>query len=229
LIDDGPKSPDFDAGARIVKPKLESLGVRYPDLILLSHPDADHVGGTAALLKAYPHARIAVSATFRGYPAMEKHIAEWGLRDGDILWLGGNAFFRVGRFKFSIHDPRLPAGENDNEGSMFVHLIGPAGSAEFSGDADTPKEREMKPLEDWGSQIMKVGHHGSNSSSSVTWIKAVHPKYAVISCGLNNMYGHPAAPVVSRLEAGGAKIFRTDLQGDIGFDYDETQGFAPIR
>jgi competence protein ComEC len=227
LIDTGPKTPTFDAGKRIVSPGLERLGADYPDLILLSHPDEDHVGGTGALLKMYPRTKVAMSAEFRGYPAMEEHLASWGLTDKNILWLGPRAKLRVGGFSLSMNDPHLPAGVNDNEGSMFVHLVGPSGSAEFSGDADAPTEKLMEPLEDWGSQVMKVGHHGSGSSSDPSWIAAVHPVYAVISCGLNNQYGHPSISVVSRLQTAGVKVFRTDLQGDISFDFNNESGFVP--
>jgi competence protein ComEC len=110
---------------------------------------------------------------------------------------------------------------------MFVHLVGPAGSAVFSGDADKPVEKDMEPLENWSSQVMKVGHHGSKTSSDPSWLSVVHPRYAVVSCGLNNMYGHPAPQTLSRLQTTGAKIFRTDLQGDIEFDYDSKRGFVP--
>jgi competence protein ComEC len=227
MIDTGPKSPSFDAGQKIVLPDLDKIGADTVDLILLSHPDQDHVGGVSALHKAFPKARIAMSDQFKGYPAMEQHLKDWGMADADIIWLGSNAAIRLGEFSMTIHDPVLQSGENDNEGSMFIRLAGPSGSATFSGDADDPTEKAMEREDDWTSQVMKVGHHGSKSSTDPTWLTAVHPQYAVISCGINNMYGHPAQITLDKLHAAGIPTFRTDLQGDIEFDYDSKKGFAP--
>ncbi len=229
MIDAGPKSPTFDAGAKIVLPDLDKIGATSVDMILLSHPDEDHVGGVGALHKAFPHARIVMSDQFRGYPAMEKHLRDWKMTDDDVLWLGASSQLRIGDFTLSIDDPMLKPGANDNDGSMFVHLIGPSGSAVFSGDADDPTERDVEAMQDWHSQVMKVGHHGSKSSTDPSWLAAVHPKYAVISCGLNNMYGHPAKQTIDKLQTAGVQTFRTDLQGDIEFDYDAQKGFAPSK
>ena len=227
LIDAGPKKLNSDAGDKIVLPDLDRLGSEGVDLIMLSHPDEDHVGGTDAILRAYPHAKIVMSADFKGYPAMEKHLQSWNLTDKDVVWLGPHARLNVGEFALTIDDPFLLPGANDNSGSMFIHIVGPAGSAVFSGDADKQTEEEMEPLENWKAQVMKVGHHGSKTATDQTWLAAVQPKYAVISCGLNNPYGHPAPQTVDRLSAAGIKIFRTDRQGDIEFDYDEAKGFVP--
>ena len=227
VIDAGPKSPTFDAGEKIVLPDLDKIGATSVDMILLSHPDEDHVGGVGALHKAFPRARIVMSDQFKGFPAMEKHLRDWGMSDADILWLGSSAELKVGQFTLEVHDPVLRDLANDNEGSMFVHLVGPSGSAVFSGDADDPTEKEMEPTDDWTSQVMKVGHHGSRSSTDPTWLNAVHPRYAVISCGLNNQYHHPAPSTVNKLQSAGVQLFRTDLQGDIEFDYDSRRGFFP--
>lgn len=228
LIDAGPKSPTFDAGKRIVFPELDRIGANSVDLIFLSHPDQDHVGGTGALHKAFPKARVVMSDQFKGNPLMEQHLKGWNMSDADVIWLGPSAHVKVGAFSLSIADPPFHARAGDNEGSMFVHLVGPAGSAVFSGDADAMTEKKMEPLDDWSAQVMKVGHHGSKSSTTASWLKEVHPQYAVISCGLNNMYGHPAAQTTTRLSKAGVTTFRTDLQGSIRFDYNDEKGFTPV-
>lgn len=228
LIDAGPKTPRFDAGEKVVLPDLDKLGANSVDLILLSHPDEDHVGGVGAIHQAFPKARVVMSDQFRGYPAMEKHLRSWGMTDDDVMWLGASSQIAIGDFTLQIKDPILRSGADDNEGSMFIHLVGPNASAVFSGDADDPTEQEMEPLTDWRSQVMKVSHHGSDTSSDPTWLAAAHPQYAVISCGLNNQYHHPAPRTLTKLNAINAEIFRTDLQGDIEFDYDSKNGFSPI-
>ena len=193
LIDDGPKSPNFDAGQKLVLPDLDRLGATPVSLILLSHPDQDHVGGTGALLKAFPHARIAISEQFLNDAHLQAELSEWGLHTGDILWLGDSAQIKLGCFTLGIEDPALSAGAPDNDGSMFIHLTGGPASAVFSGDADALTERAMETRGNWSSQVLKVGHHGSRTASDPTWLGAVHPAFAVVSCGRDNEYGHPAA------------------------------------
>ncbi|MEA2553312.1 MAG: competence protein ComEC [Fimbriimonadaceae bacterium] len=227
VIDTGPKTPVFDAGKKIVLPNLEKLGVQSVDLILLSHPDEDHVGGTGAILKAFPQARLVMSAQFKEHSDMARRIKEWGLKNEDVLWLGPQAHVRVGSFRLEIRDPVLEPGANDNDGSMFVHVTRGAASAVLSGDAGALTERSMEPLADWSSQVMKVGHHGSRTSTDPSWLSEVRPRYAVISCGRDNVYGHPSPRIVQRLEESGVKVFRTDQQGSITFRFDEKRGFLP--
>jgi competence protein ComEC len=227
LIDAGPKSETFDSGKKIVLPTLDKIGVWGVDLIVITHPDIDHVGGVGALHRAFPKARLAISDQFRTYPAMVQLLQEWRVPDKNVAWLGATSSIRVGEFTLSIKSPELHRRSNDNEGSLFIHLVGRAGSAVFSGDAGSTTEAKMEPLADWSAQVLKIGHHGSKNSTSPSWIMEVQPKYAVVSCGLNNMYGHPAPKVLSRLEAAGVPVYRTDLQGDIRFDYDEKNGFVP--
>lgn len=227
LIDDGPKSPTFDAGQKIVLPDLEKLGAESVDLILLSHPDRDHVGGTGALLKAFPRARIAMSEQFLNDPHLQAELSEWGLHTGDLLWLGDSARVRIGDFTLGVEDPPLIAGGPDNDGSMFIHLVNGPASAVFSGDADASTEVRMEPAENWSSQVLKVGHHGSRTASDPSWLNTVHPTYAVVSCGRNNEYGHPAPETLRNLDEAHAKVYRTDLQGDIEFDFDAKNGFVP--
>lgn len=229
LIDDGPKSPTFDAGQKIVLPDLEKLGAESVDMILLSHPDRDHVGGTGALLKAFPHARIAMSQQFINDPHLQAELSEWGLHTGDVLWLGDSSQIRIGQFTLAIEDPPLAQGAADNDGSMFIHLVGGPASAVFSGDADASTEIRMEPTQTWTSQVLKVGHHGSRTASDPSWLALVHPTYAVVSCGLNNEYGHPAAVTLQKLDAVGARVFRTDLQSDIEFRFDAKKGFVPVH
>lgn len=228
LIDVGPKTPTFDAGARIVVPKLRAMGVSHVDLILLSHPDEDHVGGLAAVRKAFPEARIAISASFRGFPAMEKVLDRDGLTDADVLWLGHDTPLKVGDATLSLECPDWSFDQPDNDGSMFIRLTNNYCSAVFSGDASSKEEAIEAPRMAWTAQVLKAGHHGSKSASSELWLETVHPAYDVISCGRNNPYGHPHQEVLDRLKADHIQVFRTDLQGDIRFVATD-RGFEPVR
>ena len=229
LIDAGPKSENYDSGKRLVLPRLAKLGVRSVDLILLTHPDEDHIGGTGSILRAYPGARLAISEQFRNHPGLVQHLKDWRIDPNSVLWLGAVQHLRIAGFDLKIRNPVRTPTTTDNEASMFLRLERGIGSAMLSGDAGSQTERVMEPLEDWSSQVMKAGHHGSRSSTSESWLREVRPSYAVISCGRNNVYGHPAAVTLRRLAQKQIPTLRTDQFGDIRFEFDETRGFVLNR
>lgn len=228
LIDAGPKEQNYDAGEKLVLPALRRLGVDGVDLILLSHPDIDHMGGVGAIHRAFPHAAIAASAEFREWPSMNEHLRACGLSPEEVTWLPMHCRVTLGSARLRIWCPPMAAHENDNDGSMFVHVEDGDGTAAFSGDA--PSEVELAALldGDWRSQVMKAGHHGSRSATCQAWIDAVHPRIAVLSVGRNNRYGHPHQEVVERLQHSGVEVWRTDRQGDAVFDLTAT-GFQVRR
>jgi competence protein ComEC len=217
LIDAGPKRESYDAGEKLVLPKLQSLGVHHVDLILLSHPDMDHVGGAGAVLRQFPSAKVVMSAVFEQEPKMLKTIQSWGKDEKDVIWLGAAQIVRVGSFELQIHDPGLVAGGGDNDGSMFIRISDGRSTAVLSGDADSATEETMSASGDWSAQVLKAGHHGSRTASSSAWLRVVHPRWDVVSCGRNNSYGHPHKEAVARMQAAGATVLRTDVDGDISF------------
>lgn len=220
MIDDGPGPPMSNADERIVVPRLRDLGVDSVAAILLSHSDEDHVGGTPAVLKAYPEAHVFMSDQFRNSSEMLHKLNGWGMDPSRIDWLPPEDTLSFGDFTASIECPPMTPGDDANNGSMFVHLHCRDASATFSGDAPASVEKAMEPLGDWRSEILKVGHHGSRTATDESWIEAVHPRYAVISVGRNNEYGHPNREVIDRLKRDGVETFRTDQVGDIEFDFD---------
>lgn len=218
LIDSGPLKRNFDAGEKIVVPKLRRLGVSGVDLILLSHPDIDHIGGTGSILKAYPDATVAVSACFRTNSQLLEQLRKWGRKPDQVKWLGPELSGKVGAFEIRIDCPQTDPDEETNDGSMLVRLKDGAASAVFTGDAPIKIEEAFARAEEWQAEILKAGHHGSRSSTSQEWLDCIHPEYAVLSCGLNNEYHHPHPSVVRRLQENGIKICRTDMDGDVIFD-----------
>jgi competence protein ComEC len=187
------------------------------DLILLSHPDLDHIGGTGAVLRSFPDAKIAVSDEFRNDQHMLSRLASWGRSPDDVAWLPHREAGRIGNFTVTIECPLMLPGEEDNDGSMFVRIQEDRASAVFSGDAPMSVEAAEAARGDWSAQILHVGHHGSKTATSETWLRAVHPKVAVISCGRNNRYGHPHAATLQRLAAYKIPVDRTDREGSIEF------------
>jgi competence protein ComEC len=217
LIDVGPKTRYGDAGKRIVVPSLRRLGVDAVDLVLLSHPDADHTGGLSALLSSIRVGSVAIPAGFREDQTMLDELREAGCPDSKVLWLDPEQQAEVGDFRVSVECPTWHEGDPDNDGSDFVKISNGKASVVFTGDASSRTEQMMLPLEDWSAQILKLGHHGSHTATGDAWLDEVKPVWAVVSCGRSNPYGHPHRDVLERLERRGTKIARTDREGDITF------------
>ncbi|HTQ10904.1 MAG TPA: MBL fold metallo-hydrolase [Fimbriimonadaceae bacterium] len=224
LIDVGPKrkgpagSAPFDAGQRIVIPDLRRMGIDSVDLILLSHPDMDHIGGLGAILKGMPVGRVLVSSGFEHFQPMVDRLAEAGCGPDKTVWLGPDQSAKVGDFGVEIVCPPWRDPEPDNDGSEFVRIAGDGASAVFTGDGSQAEEAEMMPGRDWSAQVLKLGHHGSSHSSGEPFLEAVHPTWAVVSCGRDNEYGFPKRDVLDRVQALGVKIARTDRDGDVVFE-----------
>lgn len=219
LIDDGPTTPTFDAGERIVIPKLRALGVDRLDAIFLSHPDTDHVGGTPALLRRFPEAQVVMSAVFHGDPEMDRRLSQWHLSADRIVWIGPESMGRLGPYQLRLSCPPFRRGEDANDGSMFVRFGLPTGEVVFTGDAPEPVEEYEMKNGDWSADVLKAGHHGSKTASGLPWLRTVHPKWVIISCGRDNRYGHPHAAALDRIAQSGAKLARTDREGDITFEW----------
>lgn len=216
LIDAGPNTNEFDAGEKIVAPKLRQMGIDKIDLILLSHPDSDHTGGLGALLRKFPVGKIGISAGFARHEGMLAQLRAYNAMER-VLWLTPSQSATLGEFRVEIACPPVRSGDKDNDGSEFVRISGAGLSAVFTGDAGVETETFMAARGDWSSQILKLGHHGSRTSTSDLWLDEVKPRWAIVSCGRNNSYGHPNGDVLARVQAHGARIARTDQEGDITF------------
>lgn len=215
LIDDGPVSDTVDAGERFVVPALRNGSLRL-DAILLTHPDLDHVGGTIAVLKAFPNTPIIISSEFRNHIGLQDLLARWHLKPGQVHWIKGTSWLRMGSTELRVTAPPADSAK-DNSGSLLVRAKFGKCYAVFTGDAPEETEIWASHRFDWSADLMKVGHHGSVTSTSNVWLGVVKPKIAVVSCGRNNRYGHPAPPTLERLSAAKVTIRRTDREGNISY------------
>ena len=229
LIDGGPDST-----------VLEKLGKEIPfwdntlDLIILTHPEKDHVSGLIEVLKRYKVENILWTGVVRDtaeYKEWKKLIEEEGAKIfiakagqkiiiprtvGPSQRLGG---WREGCSLGILYPLENLEGQelkDSNNTSIVVKLIFGENSFLFTGDAYKSVERDLieKGI-DVDSDILKVAHHGSKTSSSEEFIKAVSPQEAIISVGKDNKYGHPHREVLETLAKYGINILRTDLNGDI--------------
>ena len=216
LIDAGTSSTEDELVG-----ELRSLGAETLDLVVATHPHADHIGGMAAVIDAFDVRQVVMprisesdTPTTKTYENLLQSIADKGLtitpaEPGDELLSSGGAVLTV----------LAPNGEDYgdlNNYSVVLRLTYGEDSFLFTGDAEEASEEEMLSL-DWPltATVLKCGHHGSETSTSPAFLDAVSPQYAVISCGVDNDYGHPDAVTLEKLEAAGAEVFRSYLQGTI--------------
>ena len=210
LVDGGPNGDAITAALGRHLPFYD----RRIDLVVLTHPQADHLGGLPAVLNRYDVGSVlaspveADSAVYRAWrdalnaASLPYHEAV----AGQTIDLGNGA---------RLYVLSAPPGERDpNEGSIVIKLT--AGRASFLLTADIESTREaalVRSGADLRATVYKVPHHGSRTSSSDGFVAAVDPLIDVISVGAENRYGHPSPEVLERLD--GDAVFRTDLQGDI--------------
>lgn len=215
LVDGGPPRKILSNLSRLMSPFDRSI-----DVIIITNPDQDHIGGFAEVLKRYKVGKVIESGTTnesRTYQNLEEEIKNKKIEkiiahSGMRLELGGGAVLDV------LFPDRDVSGWDTNEGSLVAKLSLGETSVLLTGDSTTKTEKFI--LDKWGSaaldsDILKVGHHGSRTSSSVKFLEEVTPAYALISVGKDNKYGHPHQEVVTDLENMGAQVFRTDLLGTI--------------
>jgi competence protein ComEC len=218
LIDVGPKTQGFDAGSRIIAPKLREYGVYQIDLVFLSHPDSDHIGGLKGILQRRRAGKIVVPGHFRDHPDLRLTLKEAGIPTDKITWLDRHQDIQIGEFSFRALVPRWTRDLDDNSGSLMLKLTGPDGAAAvFTGDAPIETEFQAMGRMDWRAQVLKAGHHGSNDSTSKEFLDAVDPKWVVFSAGRDNPFNHPSKGAVQRALDSGAIALRTDQQGDVIF------------
>ena len=213
----GVREKVFDVGGRVVVPYLKHEGVKEVDAIFLTHAHEDHSGGAGSIIKKLPVHEIITA----GEPKSE-YAATFGISEKflDNLRAGksGEVFKIDGVEVEIIFAPNVGTG---NEISNVYKIR--YGDITFLITGDLIIENESQMLRegvDVKSTVLKVGHHGSKTSSSEEFLKAVNPKVAVICVGYGNNFGHPRAEVLERLENLNVKIFRTDIDGLIKFKTD---------
>lgn len=211
----------FDAGDDVVLPFLRRNGVRTLDLVVMTHPHEDHVGGMPAVLSGLG-ARTAIDPGESFDTRPHKTALRMLRREGARLVFarrGQKVTFPDG-VKITILNPQDAEGGDDereiNDHSVVLRISYSHAGFLFDADAGDAAEEEM--LSNCGSvqsTVLKVGHHGSREATSELWLKAARPRVAVISVGRNNTFGHPSRETLQRLTDCGAQVFRTDRDGAV--------------
>lgn len=223
LIDGGPD-----------KTILERIGKEMPfwdrtiDLIILSHPSADHLKGLLKVLERYEVERIlwtGIEVDTFIYQEWLRLINQEGAeifiaQAGQKIKLGPKIFLDVLNPSENLKGQKIKRGRAINNTSIVARLVHNQNSFLLTADIERQVERELKDRKDLGSEVLKIAHHGSRTSSSLEFIETVSPEIAIISVGKGNRHNHPHQEVLERLEKFDIKILRTDLDGDIKISSD---------
>lgn len=205
---------------------LQQLGSSMPwydhtlDLLVMTHSDADHLSGLVEVIRRYDVRMIIVGGGAHPVPLFDALQTLAKESNIEIHALSKDEQFVVNEGVFTFFQPQLPPDASENNRSVVTRFQNTYGSFLLTGDIELPTENALLQQKYFlSSDILKAGHHGSKTSTSEPFLRAVAPSITVISVGRENRYGHPNAEVLERLQ--NIKILRTDQEGSITFPLDK--------
>jgi competence protein ComEC len=225
LVDAGGAGPGFDIANRVVVPAVWALGVRRLDWLAITHADLDHIGGALGVMRTLRPREV-----WEGVPvprSQEREAARVAARRDGVVWrtLRDGHRLETGGVGVEVRHPPAPDWERQrvrNDDSLVLAVT--YGEVEVLLTGDAGEEFERRPIAAAGRdarlRVLKVGHHGSRTSSAPFFVDAYRPAVALISAGRGNLFGHPAPDVEARLLDARAEVFRTDVHGAIQVETD---------
>lgn len=216
LIDSGPPSGHV----------VEKLGAHLPpsdreiELVVVTHTDADHIGGLADVAAHYRIGRVLDAGTSSSNPTYAKWLDALDDQHAERMKARAGVVITIDDVRCSVVWPQTDADlvkASVNDTSVIVEMNYGTTSFLFTGDAGAEvEERMLQRQAVHHVDVLKVAHHGSVYSSSVEYLDVVLPEFAIVSAGKGNSYGHPHGVIIDRLKARGAVVLRTDEVGDVG-------------
>ncbi len=198
---------------------LDSVGVKDFKYLVLTHPDADHIGNADYIIENYKIETILLSAEPSTSKTYERMLDAMEASDAEVITPEAGYVFELGGLRNTVLAPLEDYGDA-NEMSIVIRSVFGKTAVMLTGDAEHKSEEDI--VVKYGADalkcdLLKMGHHGSSTSSTEAFLRLVDPTYAVISCGEGNTYGHPHGETIERLENMKIKYYRTDLLGTIVF------------
>jgi competence protein ComEC len=226
----GPHSAaqNFDIGEEVVSPALWARGIRHLDAVAITHAHSDHIGGLPSILRNFHPAELWVGNN-PPVPAYNALLAEAASLHTRIHSFHAGDSFAFGLTRIDVLAPSptyRPGRDPSNDDSLVLHVSYGATSVLLEGDAEAPIERAMLAEPNLASTLLKIGHHGSYTSTRPAFLARVAPRWAVISCGLRNRYGHPNPRVLQELQAAHVRTYITAINGITCFRLDGTGATA---
>ena len=210
LIDAG----DSDKGT-LIQNYLQKNGIEKLDYLILTHPDSDHIGGAPVIITKFEVDQVFVSNFEKDNDTYRKLIQALDYKNLTAQTPEVGDIFMLGSAECTVLAP-VRTYDEPNNASIALLIRNGENSFLFTGDAESIAEEDiLRAGIDIKADVYKAGHHGSKTSSTQTFLDAVSPDYAVISCEEGNSYGHPHAQTLNALRAMGVLVYRTDEQGSL--------------
>ena len=228
LIDAGPSAPGYDTGERMILPFLARKGIHRIDVLLISHPHLDHLGGAGALIRNFRVGQavfadtLYASAIFQDllHRLYAQGIPVRVLKRGNIL----DDFLPAQVWVMGPSPENSRIQRHLNDASLVVKVSYGKTTFLFTGDTELKGEDDLLGFANLlQTQVLKVGHHGSDTSTGESFVDAVGPRWSTLSLGALNRFDHPTPVVTQRLAAAGSDTLRTDLLGALVFESDGKQ------
>lgn len=213
----------IDTGSEETEPLLlaylDACKIKQIDYLILTHPHDDHIGGADSVIRNYSVKKILCTDAATGEVGYQKFLAALKETKTDSIIPAPGDSFSLGKISFTVLGPTETVNDGQNNASLVIRLVYGETSFLFVGDAEEESEKDLlSRLGEKGldSDFLKLGHHGSYTSTTADFLDAVSPTFVGISCAGKNDYGHPHREVLDRLSEVGLsdeQILRTDASG----------------
>lgn len=225
LVDAGPDQSVLTELGEVLPPAFRSL-----DLVVLTHPHLDHLAGLIPVMQRFDVGAVLLSGSAYNSEAYSYFLNQVQDFEGPVYFANADTDFKIGDVNLDVlypfHNEAGQEFENANNGSLVIKVAWEDSSILLTGDAEQEVEAELLEASvDLEAEVLKAGHHGSDSSSTPEFLEAVAAEWMLISCGEGNSYGHPHQVTLDKAAALGMQVLRTDTEGRISVVFGEANGF----